>query len=235
MQERSAQDDVDLAETGAESMQEISSLHDAPVSDFSNLASTSKISHVTQTDATKLANTHLSESFAVKAEKADVDVSEALVSEIDVTADLAEKPVAKADFDRLQEHQEWLQIFDAIPFNGLLRAIAAECVLLHRQEAHLFFALDKHRAQLYNEHHAQQMADALSVFYAVTVSVSIGLEASSDELTPSQYLQGLKQQAFNKALASLESDAGVNQILQAYNAEIEKETVKSLLIEKVES
>ncbi len=132
--------------------------------------------------------------------------------------------------EELQTHEDWLSIFSDIPFNGLIRAVAGECVFLKREGDQLFFALDKEKAQLYNERHAQQIADVLSAHFSVTVNVSIDVEVSIAQKTPSQYLQGLKQKAYEKALSDLQNDVGVKYFVEVYGAEIEEQTVKPINI-----
>ena len=129
----------------------------------------------------------------------------------------------QADFKLLQDNAQWLAVFAQIPFNGLLGAVAAECILLGREGNCLHLVLNQQNAQLYNERHAGQIAQTLSDFFAVPVEVNITLKQEGEYTgvkTPAIYRTELKKEAYDQALSELQQDAGMQHILQTYAGNI---------------
>lgn len=172
----------------------------------------------------------LVESIISPVESVNEDIAEALVpveecaEPVTTPTQMNEKSaVPKADFAELQSNEQWLTLFNGFPFNGLLRSVAAESVLLKRDHHRLLLRLDLEKAQLYNERHAQQIADVLSQHFSTSVEVEIGLLQPGEQITlktPATYLQELRQAAHDDALSELQADAGLRHIVQAYAGEI---------------
>ena len=191
------------------------------------------VPEVAEVTAVKVPEPEMSE---VKLPKAPVvDIFTAAIVQ-DVVVDHTVQPeidpqplIAQADFSALTSNDQWLLMFDAIPFNGLLRAIAAECILFKRQHDQLFLCLDMANAQLYNERHAQQISAVLSDYFAVAVTVDISIKEVGEYEgleTPAIYLAELRQAAFDGALQELQNDAGLQHIVDTYSAKIAMNTVK---------
>ena len=124
----------------------------------------------------------------------------------------------------ITNHQQWLEQFAELPFSGLLRSVAAECVLITVEPGKWTFAINRDHAQLFNERHPQQIADVLNTVLAEPVSVVVEAVAS-DRMTPAQYMAQQRQQAYDAALAEIQADDGVQALLQEYDGQIVLESV----------
>jgi len=138
------------------------------------------------------------------------------------------------DINTIKDNADWLAVFSSIPFNGLLRSVAAECVLISCENRRWFLSLDKQKAQLYNDRHGQQISETLSAYFATQIVINIEeLQAGEQQTlqTPALYLQQLKQLAYDGALKELQEDVVLQGLLQKYSAEIVMNTVKALDVE----
>lgn len=146
-----------------------------------------------------------------------------------------EVDVAKGSVTEIHSNADWLAVFDGIPFNGLLKSIAAECVLLQCDSQQWLFSLDKQRAQLYNDRHAEQIQQTLQGYFDSPLTVVIEeLSAGQQQQlqTPALYMQGLRQASYDGALNDLQQDVKLQSILQTYSAEIVMSTVAAIDVEK---
>ncbi len=126
-----------------------------------------------------------------------------------------------------QSNEQWLIHFQQLPFNGLLKSVAAECVLVAVKGSTWQMQLDRQQAQLYNARHEQQIADVLSQYFATTIEISIEEHAHNLQ-TPAAWFEAKKQLAYEGALAELQADSGVQEIVEQYAAEIMLNTVQAI-------
>lgn len=122
-----------------------------------------------------------------------------------------------------QTHQSWLEQFSTIPFNGLLKAVASECVLLRVDGNKVVLGLEQNRA-LYNERHGEQIAQVLSAWCAMPIEVRIEV-AEHGLQTPNDYLQVQKDGRRDAALDVLNRDAIVQYFTEQYQAQLVPESL----------
>ena len=126
------------------------------------------------------------------------------------------------------DNSQWLTLFPKLPLAGLLKAVAAECVLLATDQGRLQMALDKQQVQIYNERHAEQLQQKLSDYFAKPVKLSIGQREPNDDLqTPAQDRKAKQDARHQLALDSLQQDAVVQYFVQNYQASIVPDSVRS--------
>lgn len=132
-----------------------------------------------------------------------------------------------ADYD----HQGWIKLYPQLPFNGLLKTVAGECVLLEASQDHWRFALDRNNVQLYNERHGEQIAAVLSGQLGRAVKVTID-DRASELQTPAAYYRAERKARLDEALSALQQDETVQYFIERYQARIVPESVKPLTTER---
>jgi DNA polymerase III subunit gamma/tau len=127
------------------------------------------------------------------------------------------------------DNQQWISHFARLPFTGLLKSVLAECVLKSVSDngQSWLLSIDKDKVQLFNERHAGQMAEQLSSYFETPVKVTIQAEIT-DWKTPAIFMQEVKQAVYDKALAELQQDAGVQNIIKEYSAHIDLNSVEAI-------
>ncbi|GAA5315277.1 MAG: DNA polymerase III subunit gamma/tau [Candidatus Pelagadaptatus aseana] len=170
---------------------------------------------------------------AVSPEVTPADVS--LESKNSPSADKPEPPVAhhsaavsvaKIDLAELNP-ENWIQVYAGLGVGGLLQSTASNCQLVGCQEGELHFLLDEGSSTLYDESHQQRLSDMLSDYFQQPVRVVIQLGQVQGE-TPASYAIRLKQQRHADALASLENDPVVQQLLSEFDGQLDTDSVEPL-------
>lgn len=119
---------------------------------------------------------------------------------------------------------QWLELFDQLPFTGLLKSIAAQLVVQRVQHAEWTMLLDKDKAQLYNARHAEEIAAVLQAHYHAPVALEIVFDTHDLE-TPEQFGQRRLQEGKARAREEILGDAGVQGIMTTYAATLDEDSV----------
>jgi len=190
---------------------------------------------------------HGSESFSVSVPiKADVAAVEMeSVVPVDGSQVSALKTNEACDNSLSPEHiteDKWRDIFFTLPLSGIVRTVASHCLPLPSQAGSekaaagsLVFALRKEDATLFDAEHAERLAVGLTIFCAQPVAVEmvlvdcwadIGLAEGAE--TPAAQRARIKGERQDAALSSLSEDENVQALVEAFDGEIDPESVRSL-------
>lgn len=163
-----------------------------------------------------------------KDESGAPDVIDTTGTATDAEETSVDEPVANAPVNDLQSlaPADWVALYDALDIRGVLQSTASNCILLGREGNVLLFALDEHKASLFDESHAQRLSDLLSDHFGEAVKAHIELRRLDEgAITPAVHLEQLKEAARRATVAQLQADP-VMQVLQ-------KELAATLDIESV--
>ncbi len=142
-----------------------------------------------------------------------------------------------------QDHAAWLESFECFEFNGLVKSVASEMVLINVSElqtsVELNFLLNVERAQLFNDRHRSQIKDVLSKFSSANggqlSSVLIEPLAQAEFLDKKQELLSLRelqdqntQQALAHAQAVMAEDEVMKVLVNEYDAEVIDGSIRSI-------
>ena len=132
----------------------------------------------------------------------------------------------------------WCEIFSALPLSGVVRTVASYCVpvdISDDEKGSVTFALSDDNATLFNDEHPARLAKGLSIYYGkpLTVKIQIIEDWSSLDLpanveTPADYRARIKTEVHGEALSSLQEDDNVKSIIDAFDGELDADTVRSL-------
>lgn len=133
----------------------------------------------------------------------------------------------------------WCEMFAALPLSGVVRTVASYCVPIETSDegasGQIVFALDDDNATLFNDEHPARLAKGLSIYYGKAITVNIKLVDDWSSLgladnieTPADYRVRIKAEIQGEALASIQGDDNVQSIIEAFDGEVDTDTVRSL-------
>ncbi len=118
----------------------------------------------------------------------------------------------------------WRERFDAFALPGMLGSIASHCQIADCREDRLRFVISQANATLLNERHVERLQESLSDYFAQPLKVSIDIAEVAEE-TPAQYRARRLQEQLADALAAIEADPLVQEIVAEFGAELEPESL----------
>lgn len=125
------------------------------------------------------------------------------------------------------DSQSWILLIDAIGISGMTYNIAANMTVSAVSGDRVNFVLPDDQMHLVNDVHCQRIADGFERYFgqSVTLEVQPGF---IDTETPAQYQARRQQERQAEALATIQADENVQQLIERYGARIEQQTVKAL-------
>ena len=118
----------------------------------------------------------------------------------------------------------WPEILAALKLSGVTRTLAANCLLESAGQDHCQLKLNEHHASLWNASHEQRIAAALSEGYGRPVRVSIQVGDIESE-TPAQLSEREREESHAQAVADIESDEGVQQLIERFNGRLDPDSI----------
>ena len=114
-----------------------------------------------------------------------------------------------------------------MPISGLTRLLAVNCAIDHIEENHYHLKLDPNQGPLNNLQLIERLAEALSTHLAQPSKISV-TSGQADLPTPAQFQEHKRQAQLHDARSKLESDPGLQGILQHFDAIIADITLDSV-------
>lgn len=123
---------------------------------------------------------------------------------------------------------DWRQIIDQLAINGMVKQMAANCVIKEKREDALLLALDSGYKQLLNAKAKTRLKHALSEYFDKDMNVEIELESTADSKmeTPAQADSREKEARQKQAEQSVENDSFVQSLKNNFNAEVVPGSIK---------
>ena len=162
------------------------------------------------------------------------NVTEPVSSKLDSVSDEGSNPA----LDSLTP-LSWCEMFTTLPLSGVVRTVASYCVPIETSDegesGQIVFALADDNATLFNDEHPARLAKGLSIYYGKAITVNIKLVDDWSSLgladnveTPADYRLRIKAEIQGEALASIQGDDNVKSIIEAFDGEVDTDTVRSL-------
>ena len=123
----------------------------------------------------------------------------------------------------------WIQVYLGLGVGGVLQSTVSNCVLVNVQDQRLNFLLDAAHSTLYDPGHQQRLSDLLTKYFGESVTAVIEPGQVNVE-TPAVFSTRMRHEQHGRALADLQADPLVQQLLQQFEAAIDHETVTALEI-----
>lgn len=120
---------------------------------------------------------------------------------------------------------EWLEIFPKLQISGMTGSIAANCTLISAEGDRWLLHLDPAHSALFNATQQRRLSDALNQYHGRPIQLSIELIRPEQE-TPAQAASRLRAERQRQAVASIQADPFVQQMMQQFGAVIREDTIK---------
>jgi DNA polymerase-3 subunit gamma/tau len=119
----------------------------------------------------------------------------------------------------------WAVIVDALALSGMVKQLAAHCVLERRDEQVLHLRLDEAHAHLGRETMKQRLEQCLQKYFSSTMKLVLRVGQPQSE-TPAAIQQRLQQQRQEEAEEAIRNDGAVRALEEAFDARIVPETIQ---------
>ena len=125
------------------------------------------------------------------------------------------------------EAANWTEVLAALNLGGVTRTLAANCLLRSIEADRCLLKLAEHHASLWNASHEERIAAGLSELYGLPLKVEIEVGESEVE-TPAQRDARLRQEQQAKAVAEIENDKHVQQLVENFDGRIDADSITPL-------
>ena len=125
------------------------------------------------------------------------------------------------------ESTHWPEILAAMSLDGMTRNLAANCLLDSAEGDHARLKLAEHHASLWNQAHEGRIAGALTRLYGRDIRVSIEVGVTQLE-TPAQQRDREQQEGRAQAVADIESDHHVQQLIEGFDGRLDPGSIRPL-------
>lgn len=126
------------------------------------------------------------------------------------------------------DKDEWETQVARLDLQGMAAQLAANCVLLERQDGRLRLLLDRNHKHLHSAATEERLQQALQAECGGKVAIDIAVGEVQTAATPAARSRLREQQRREEAIAALEGDAGVRAFQDVFNARIIPETVQPI-------
>jgi len=125
------------------------------------------------------------------------------------------------------EQGNWSELLSAMALDGMTRNLAANCLLDSVENDHARLKLAEHHASLWNQAHEGRIAQGLSELFGREIRVSIEV-GSTDLETPAQMMEREQEESRAQAVADIESDHHVQQLIENFNGKLDPSSIRPL-------
>jgi len=122
------------------------------------------------------------------------------------------------------DRSTWLMVFPKLDVSGIAANVLANVIVESCVGDEIRFLLDQSQSAVYSEDLLPKIGQALSRYFERPVKVSISI-GSVDAETPAQLAARLKQEFKNELVEQFEADDNVQQLIERFAANVEKETI----------
>ena len=132
-----------------------------------------------------------------------------------------QQAIALDQFDNLV----WTTRFAEFGIGGVVGTIAANCCLLERADATLYFVLNQQHASFFDPTYTQRITDQLSRVFATAVRVDISVGEPAAE-TPAAYRERIRLERLAQARQLITEDANVRLLQESFGAELDEGSIE---------
>ena len=121
----------------------------------------------------------------------------------------------------------WLEVHSHLSLGASLGEIASHCLFSERRESQLFFIIDQEQTSLYDSAHQQTLAEALSDYFGVQVSVDISFGKTQKETPRAANIRN-KEERLAAAIQVLNDDPDMQEFKSKFDASLDTKTVRPI-------
>lgn len=116
--------------------------------------------------------------------------------------------------------QDWCKILEGLAVNGMVRQLAANCLLLEQDGNTIVLGLDQGHRQLRNSKAEKRLQQALGEYFDADIRLVVKVSSTAVAETPAQAEAREKDERQLQAEQSIEEDGFVQALKQNFNAEV---------------
>jgi DNA polymerase-3 subunit gamma/tau len=124
----------------------------------------------------------------------------------------------------LFEPGRWAELLERLQIGGIVYNVASHMELRQVDGGKAYLVLDEANASLYNENHAEQLAQALGKCLQHPVEVHVEIGAPRYE-TPAARAQRLLEERLDQAVTAIEQDPKVQLLLDQFEGTLERDSI----------
>ncbi len=122
---------------------------------------------------------------------------------------------------------DWCQIIESLAISGLVRELAANCIMSHLDESSIELKLDPGHKQLLNQKAEKRLTQALGEYFDRDLRLDISVSSEQQAIvTPAKERAREVQEKQQHAEQSIEQDSFVQAMKETFNAEVVPGSVK---------
>lgn len=141
---------------------------------------------------------------------------------VDTAADVKDRV---RDTVVLAGNDDWHDLVDSMPLDGLTKQLASHCTLQKHQGNRLYLNLQPEQEHLMTDNQKEKLQAALSLRLDDKVRLEVAVEGTGDE-TPAQRKTREDLEAKQAAVAAIQKDPDVKQFMDMFDATIDEEATR---------
>ena len=123
--------------------------------------------------------------------------------------------------------ENWSDILAVLKLSGVTRTLASNCQLASVSGSACVLKLAEHHASLWNAAHEERITLAVSELYEADIRITIEV-GDTDVETPAQQTERRRAENQAKAVAEIEGDHHVRQLIESFNGTLDPESIAPL-------
>jgi len=120
---------------------------------------------------------------------------------------------------------DWVSIIDALNITGMVRELAANCVLIRHDSGKVDLLLDTAHEHLRSKNCEKRLEQALQHYFSASVKLEIKVGATTLE-TPALQRTRNENERYQAALEAIESDSNVKALRETFGARVIPDTIQ---------
>ncbi|MBI4195465.1 MAG: DNA polymerase III subunit gamma/tau [Betaproteobacteria bacterium] len=136
-------------------------------------------------------------------------------------------PAAAAESKKNESEAGWAEIVDQLKLSGMARMLAQHCELVRRDESRIDLRISRLHERLLERPYQDKLKAALQLRFGSALRVAITV-ANGNGNSPAEVADREKQQRQARAVAEIEQDPFVRELVENFDARIIESTIKPI-------
>jgi DNA polymerase-3 subunit gamma/tau len=124
-----------------------------------------------------------------------------------------------------QESADWHEILEALKLGGMARELAQHCQLRRLEQGRIVLCLAPSHRHLQMKPAQEKLQQVLSEYFGRSLQLAIEIEATVGD-TPAATAQRRRQEQQDRAIASVEQDSFVREVIDVFDATLIESSIK---------
>jgi DNA polymerase III subunit gamma/tau len=122
---------------------------------------------------------------------------------------------------------DWHDIVALLPLTGIYKQFAQNCELAEAGDSHVTLRVAQANGHLLNASKQEKLQSALQAYYGKPLKLNIEITVAAAE-TPAERAKNAQRERQDQAIASIEGDSFVREVVEMFDATIDQSTIKPI-------